>query len=147
MDKKSKIFFLVFFLLIVGSVAATYYRYVVARDYIIQSETDCDPYTEACFVYVCDPEAGEECTGDPIEDTSYYKLINRNAKHIPSCDPAEEGCDVWVCPPGEADCSFTLCDEAAAEDGAVCNDPIAYSLQNPVIEDGAAGNAIDELVI
>lgn len=138
MDKKSKIFFLVFFLLIAGSVAATYYRYIVARDYIIEAEADCDPYTEACFTYVCDPEAGEECTGDPAEDTSYYKLIQRNAKNIPLCDPDEEGCEALVCPPGEAECEITFCDPATAEEGMVCTDPTAYTLENPIEEEGAA---------
>lgn len=136
MDKKSKIFFLVFFLLIAGSVAATYYRYIVARDYIIEAEADCDPYTEACFTYVCDPEAGEECTGDPVEDTSYYKLIHRNAKNIPLCDPAEEGCEALVCPPDEEGCEIVFCDPAIAEEGMVCTDPAAYALEHPIEEDG-----------
>ncbi|MDP3957503.1 MAG: hypothetical protein Q8Q10_03320 [bacterium] len=132
MDKKSKIFFLVMGLLIVGSVAVSYYKYMVKRDYIIQAEAECDPYTETCFVYVCDPEAGEECTGDPVEDTSYYKLINRNAKNIPLCDPSDETCDALTCPEGEADCSFTLCD--STEEGAECNDPAVYTLENPIEE-------------
>jgi len=139
MDKKSKIFFFVFFLLIVSSIAVTYYRFMVQRDYMIQAEADCDPYTESCFVYVCDPEAGEECTGDPVEDTSYYKLIDRNAKNIPLCDPADETCTALVCGEGEADCSYTLCDPATATDGEACNDPITYTLENPIEEE----NSID----
>lgn len=130
MDKQSKIFFLVFFLLIAGSVAVTYYRYVVARDYLIQAEMECDPYTEACFVYVCDPEA-EECTGDPVEDTSYYKLITRNAKNIPLCDPAEEGCEALTCPAGEAECEIMYCDPEEEEEGT-CIDPLIYTLENPL---------------
>ena len=135
MDKKSQIFFLVMGLLILGSVAVSYYKYMVKRDYIVQAEAECDPYTEACFVYVCDPEAGEECTGDLVEDTSYYKLINRNAKNIPLCDPSDETCDALVCPEGEADCSFMLCDPATADEGAECNDPVAYTLENPIEEE------------
>lgn len=144
MDKKSKIFFIVFFLLITGSVAATYYRYIVERDYIIQAEADCDPYTEACFVYVCDPEAGEECTGDPAEDTSYYKLIERNAKNIPLCDPNDETCDVLTCPEGEEDCAITLCDPVTAEEGMECSDPLVYTLENPIEEEDAVEEAADE---
>lgn len=142
MDKKSKIFFAVFFLLIVLSVGATYYRYVVAHDYMIQAELDCDPYTESCFVYVCDPEADEECTGDPIEDTSYYKLIDRNAKNIPLCDPADENCTALVCEEGEVDCSYTLCDPETAEEGEVCNDPVVYTAENPIEEE--TDEAVDE---
>src|SRR3990167_8746068 len=139
MDKKSQIFFLVMGLLILGSVAVSYYKYMVKRDYIVQAEAECDPYTEACFVYVCDPEAGEEGTGDPVEDTSYYKLINRNAKNMPLCDPSDETCDALVCPAGEADCSFTLCDPATAEEGAECNDPVSYTLENPIEEEAEEG--------
>jgi len=137
MDKKSKIFFIVFFLLIVSSVVVTYYRIVVQRDYMIQAEAACDPYAESCFVYVCNPEAGEECTGDPIEDTSYYKLIDRNAKNIPSCDPNDETCTALICGEGEADCTYTLCDPAAAVDGEVCNDPVTYTLENPIEEESS----------
>lgn len=103
----------------------------------MEAEADCDPYTEQCFIYVCDPEAGEECTGDPVEDTSYYKLIQRNAKNIPLCDPNDETCDALTCPEGELECSFTLCDPVTAEDGTECNDPDVYTLENPVVEEEA----------
>lgn len=142
MDKKSKILFLIMGVLMLGSITVTYYRYIVKRDYIIQAQAICDPYTEKCFVYVCDPETGEECTGDPVEDTSYYKLINRNAKNIPLCDPNDENCDALVCPEGEADCSFTLCD--STEEGIVCNDPAAYTLENPVEEEEGIEEESDE---
>lgn len=142
MNKKSKIFFTVFGLLISFSVAVSYYQFMIKRDYIIEAEADCDPYTEACFVYVCDPET-EECTGDIKEDTSYYKLINRNAKNIPLCNPGEEGCDAVVCPSGEKGCSFTLCDETVAEDGVTCSDPLVYAAENP-IEEEVTEDAMDE---
>ncbi len=138
MDKKSKIFFIVFFLLIAGSVGVAYYRFMVQHDYIVQAEADCDPYTEACFVYVCDPEVDGECTGDPIEDTSYYKLIDRNAKNIPNCDPADETCTALVCGEGEVDCTYTLCDSDALEEGQVCNDPVVYTAENPLEEETEA---------
>lgn len=138
MDKKSKIFFLVFFLLIVSSIAVTYYRFMVQRDYMIQAEAECDPYTESCFVYVCDPATETTCTGDPVQDTSYYKLIDRNAKNIPACDPADETCTALVCGEGEADCAYTLCDPATAKDGEACNDPVAYTLENPIEEGSGA---------
>lgn len=143
MDKKSKVFFLVFFLLIVGSIAVTYYRTIVQRDYMIQAESDCDPYTEACFIYVCDPEA-EECTGDPVEDTWYYKLIDRNAKNMPLCDPSDESCEVLTCPEGEADCTITFCDPTTADEGVECSDPATYTLENPIEEEGTEEEGIEE---
>lgn len=147
MDKKSRLLFTVFFLLIIGSIALTYYRYFVVRDYIIEAQVDCDPNYERCFTYVCDPEAGEECTGRPEEDTSYYKLIYRNAKHIPLCNPMEEGCEVSVCPPNEEDCEITFCDPLTAEEGVICTDPDAYLLQNTKTEDASESAADEENVI
>jgi len=147
MDKKSKIFFLVFFLFIALSVGATYYRFMVQHDYMIKAEADCDPYTESCFVYTCDPVVDGECTGDPLADTSYYKLIDRNAKNIPLCDPADENCTALVCGEGESDCSYTLCNPATATEGEACNDPTTYALENPVEEEEVVGEeegSVDE---
>jgi hypothetical protein len=140
MDKKSKIFFVVFSLLIVGSIAATYYRYFIVRDYMIEAQADCDPSSEACFVTVCDPES-EECSGDPEQDTTYYAVIHRNARNIPLCDPSDEGCDALVCPEGEADCSIDFCDPQTVPEGTVCNDPTTYTLLHPAeeTEDDASG--------
>ncbi|TAK83186.1 MAG: hypothetical protein EPO09_21335 [Aquabacterium sp.] len=142
MDRKSKIFFLVFGLLIAASVAASYYRYIVRRDYIVQAQADCDPATEKCFVHTCDP-ATETCAGDAAKDTSYYQIIRRNAKHIPLCDPSAEDCAAYVCPEGERDCSITLCDEATlAKEGSgdVCNDPTQYTIDHPATDEGASSD-------
>lgn len=136
--RAERILFIVFALLIAGSVAVSYYRFIVARDYIIQAEAECDPYTEACFIYVCDPapEAdGDDCTGDPEEDTWYYQRIERNAQNIPLCDPNDEDCDALTCPEGEAECSYVLCDEETVGEGETCNDPVAYTLAHPEEEE------------
>lgn len=142
MDKKTKIFFLVFFLLIIGSVAFTYYRIMVKKDYIIEGQTDCDPYTEKCFIWECDPDStveGEACTGDSETDIWYYKIARRNASRIPLCDPdTDEECDPWTCAPDELDCSEILCDEETKVDQeAECNDPEQYTIDNPVEEEEA----------
>lgn len=134
MDKGSKIFFLVFFLVLAGSIFLTYYRYMIVRDYVIEAQVGCDPMTESCFVYVCDPESGEECTGDPEQDTSYYKLLHRNAKNIPLCDPTEADCLVAVCLPGEADCQVTLCDPTSEEEN-MCSDPETYRKEHQLKEE------------
>jgi hypothetical protein len=129
------LFFVVFGLLIFGSVAFTYYRIVMARDYFITAEADCDPTIEKCFVYVCDSTAGEECTGNPEEDTSYYKIMKRKAFNVPLCDPnVDESCEALICPEGEKDCSYELCSEGNA-DGIECNDPEQYNIDNPADEE------------
>jgi len=139
MDKKSKIFFLVFFLLIALAVGATYYRIMLKKDYVVTAQTDCDPYTEKCFIWECDPNStveGEKCTGDPEKDIWYYQIATRNAAKIPLCDPKDEACDPWTCGEGEKECSTTFCDQTSKVDqGVECNDPVKYTEENPVAEE------------
>ncbi|MFZ1655174.1 MAG: hypothetical protein WAT84_05090 [Candidatus Moraniibacteriota bacterium] len=144
MYKESKAFFLIISLLMLGSVAVSYYRYVVKQDYIVQTEVDCDPYTEACFVYVCDIEAGDECTGNPVEDTAYYKLIRRNAMNMSLCDPNAEACEVSACPSGEAECEVISCDSATVQEGEECTDPVVFILEHPVEYVGVAEGDVAE---
>jgi len=138
LDKKSKILFAVIGLLVVGSIAVTFWRYMVKRDYIIESQTDCDPETENCFIWECDPdslEEGEQCIGVPEEDIWYYKLVRRNAKNIPLCDPNDENCDALTCPEGEEECEEVLCAPENVGDGEMCSDPKQYLLENPPEEE------------
>lgn len=122
-----------FVLAVIFSFGASFYKFYVLREYPIQSQIDCDPATEVCFVYHCDVTV-EECVGDVVADTSYYKLIERNAKHIPLCNPVNDGCVPLECPDGEEGCSITLCDENA-EDGSECSNPEEYNAQFPPIEE------------
>lgn len=136
--RADKIFFIVFFLLIICSIGATYYRTMIKKDYIISAQIDCDPYTEKCFVWECDPIStveGEACTGDPEMDIWYYKIFQRKAYNVPLCDPNDESCDAFVCAEGEEDCGETLCSPEAATEGEICNDPEEYALNNPPEED------------
>ena len=147
-DKKSKIFFLVFFLLIAVAVGATYWRIMVKRDYVVSAQTDCDPYTESCFIWECDPAStveGEACTGDAEKDIWYYQLAERNAANIPLCDPNDETCDPWTCGEGEKDCSTTFCDETTkVEQGVECSDPVTYTAENPIEEEAVECEEGDE---
>jgi len=155
MDKKSspktdqslagKIFFLVFFLLIAGSVAVTYWRIMVKRDYIISAQMACDPVTETCFVSSCDPESDEECANTPEEErTTYYKTINKNAKNIPPCDPYKNECpEELSCESGEEDCEIILCDAENVPEGEECNDPVAYAAENASSEDETSTEKCD----
>lgn len=116
MDTKSKILFWTLVALVVLSVSASYYRFMVLHDYLVQAEVDCDPSHESCFVWECDPEE-EECTGNPDEDTWYYKIAYRNAKNIPACDAEDETCDHFTCPEeGEAECREVLCSPEGLEE-------------------------------
>jgi hypothetical protein len=134
MDKKSKILIIAILLLIAGSVAVTYFRIMVRKDYIISAQTDCDPLSENCFVWNCDPESkveGESCTGNTEEDTWYYKIIKRKAANIPLCDPNDENCTALTCPEGEADCEEIFCTEDSRSDEDICTTPEQYILEHP----------------
>ncbi len=147
MDKKSKILIVVIILLIVGSVVATYWRVIVKKDYIISAQTDCDPLNENCFVWNCDPAVDGEgvCTGDPEEDTWYYKIINRKAANIPLCDPNDESCEALICPPGETNCEEIFCTEDTKTKEDICTTPEEYVLEHPeALEEENSELEIDE---
>ncbi len=111
MDTKSK--FLIAFLGIVLflSFSASYYRYMVLHDYIVEVQVDCDPLLESCFVWQCN-ENEEECTGNTEEDTWYYKFAYRNAKNVPKCAIDDEDCNYFTCPKtNEPECHEVLCSQ------------------------------------
>ncbi len=146
----NKTLLVVFLVLIALSIIATYYRIVFRRDYAIATQVSCDPEKEACFVSACNPEA-EACTGNPEEDTWYYKIINKNARNISTCDSSNEVCGEVTCEPGEKNCEEILCDETIAGEGETCNDPATYVKQNPPEEESALdaecdgeGNCVEE---
>jgi hypothetical protein len=147
MDKKSKILIWLVVVLIIGSVGATYWRIFVQKDYIISNEIDCDPYTEKCFIWECDPASqveGEACTGDAETDIWYYKIAERKAANIPLCDPAtNENCLPFQCEVDEVDCSETLCEEGNADEIA-CINPVQFTIDNPIEEEVVSECAQDD---
>lgn len=128
-------------LLILASVGATYWRIMVEKDYVIEAQTDCDPYVDECFVWECDPESdveGEACTGDPETDSWYFQVIRRNASNVPLCDPnTDEECEALVCAEDEPECEYEFCTEENMEEqyAVACNDPEQYALDNPEEEE------------
>jgi hypothetical protein len=134
MNKKSQILAIFLVALVVISIVATYYRIFVRHDYQILMEISCDPTAEPCFVYQCDPEI-EECTGDPEEDTWYYKLLEKNASKMPVCDAEAEECPEPTCAEGEMNCFVTSCD---LEGGEECSSPDEFT------EDGSV-EVVDEV--
>lgn len=148
MDKSrsSRIFLAVFFLAIFLSLAGSYWRIVIARNYNIIAGADCDPYEERCFVHICNPDplVDAECTGDPEEDTWYTKNLHRKAYNVPECDPNDENCTALVCSEGEKNCFYELCGEANVPEGDNCNDPEKYTLDNPIEEEAAECEEDDE---
>ena len=124
-DKTNIIFYTILILLIVGSVAATFYRIVILKDYQIVAQVSCDPTYEKCFVYECDPEYDGECSEDPAENISYYKNISKKASNIYECEKTVEkiGCGEELgCVKGEKDCFYTHCDPAELSEGEMCSE-------------------------
>lgn len=130
MDKKSKTYLVVFSLLVIGSVVATFIRIFILKDYVIESQIDCDPAKDACFIWECTPDAVDEterCTGDPDNDIWYYQLAERSASHVPLCDPNDETCHPFDCPLEEPECGFTYCDEETSQQQeAECSNPVDF---------------------
>lgn len=138
MDYKSKVFFWLFFLLISGSVTATYLKYFVALDYDITAQADCDPASEKCFVHTCDPDVDGECPIDDARQVSYYKNVRKKANLIPLCDPNDQQCRALDCVKG-MDCEVTYCDDSIVPVGDTCNDPVQYLKDRQDSESQAVG--------
>jgi hypothetical protein len=141
MDKKSKIFFAIFFSVAFIVIAISFFKFFVSKDYYIKSEVECDPEAEKCFIYECDPTVDTECSENPDERISYYKLIEKKASALPICDSNNPDCPPITCQVGE-DCKEFLCDEATKTQDEQCNDPAEY-LKNKE-EEGTAECAPDD---
>lgn len=130
MDKKTKIFFTLFFLLVIGAVFFSFYKYFIVRDYDVRLEADCDPAIESCFIYTCEPADDSECPENPEERVSYYKMIEKKASKIELCNPGEEGCEAGGCTRGD-DCREIFCGEISSREEDGCMYPELYLELNP----------------
>ncbi len=141
MDIKTKIFWLVFTLVFVGSIAYAYWSFVMQRDFIIVNQAECDPTIDLCFYWACDPlatEEGEKCTGDPDEDEWYYKIQKRRAYNVRDCSIDDADCDAFTCNVGEKDCEEIFCtEETKISEEGICSDPVTYNREHP--EEGDEG--------
>jgi hypothetical protein len=137
-------------LLLISGTVLSYYRFFVQHNFPITAQVDCDPEQEACFMYVCNPDvAEEECSGNPEEDTYYYKIVQQDASSVSSCDPLESDCDsVFVCDANDSSCSVTYCTDeilAEMESGDTCSDVEQFGSSS--VEDDAEsgdGSMIDQ---
>ena len=124
-NKGNKIFYIILALLILVSVGVTFYKIVILKNYQIVSQVSCDPATEKCFVYECDPEVDGVCSDIPEENISYYKNISKKAQKIFLCEQTTEkiGCnEELACTEGEADCSYTYCNPSELVEGEKCSE-------------------------
>lgn len=105
-------------LLFVISVAivTSYERFFIYQNFPVTTEAECDPAAESCFIYSCDPKL-EECTGNPEEDTWYYKRITKQGNAFPRC--VGEECSQISCAEGEPACEVGFCEPDGKEE---CSD-------------------------
>jgi hypothetical protein len=91
--------------LLILTVAASYFRFMVSYDYLVSYEGDCDAFSQSCFLYCED----DECT-EPL----YYSIIERDASALRSICGANAdilNCEAAsTCQPNDRSCSVTYCD-------------------------------------
>jgi len=95
------------------AVTLSFYRFIVAGDYIVEYEGECDPITESCFMMCAD----EDCL-----ETYYYTQIQKRAADVyAECGPDVTDCaDAQLCLPSDTDCSVTYCSPDSALPDQAC---------------------------
>jgi hypothetical protein len=115
MMHSGNIFQYILIVLVVILIAVSYYRFMVAHDYMVAYEGSCDPQTSKCFV---------GCDDDACTSKHYFAKIQKYAPNL----YAQCGADITDCeeanrclPHGDQRCSVTFCDSAI--DGSTCETP------------------------
>ena len=91
-------------LLVFLTAASSYYKFLIAKDYIIETKIPCDPTQGICYVGACDV-VQNDCS-DPNNKSKYYTIAFRNAKNIDCTD--DSACD-FQCKAGESECGEKTC--------------------------------------
>ena len=105
--------------LVILCAAYSYFRFMVAHDYMIAYEGTCDPATQDCFI---------GCNDDACTDVYYYAKVQKYAVNLyAQCGEDITNCDAAnAClPVDDQKCSITYCDPKI-EEGA-CDDLSAES--------------------
>ena len=112
MQIRKHIFLITLSGLIILFLASAYGRFMLAHDYLVAYEGECDPETESCFVGCIDEACSEEY---------YYTHMQKYAPNLLSqCGPHIEECAfASQCLPWEPRCVVTYCDIAV--DGEMCD--------------------------
>jgi hypothetical protein len=118
LDKKSKVFFVIFFIFISFMIFLSYLKYFVFKDYYIKMKVFCDYHVDRCFVSEC-AEDDTECFHNGNKRINSYKWIKKKAFSFPSCDPDLTDCSSIVC--DKPDCEEIFCSEDALSEGEHCS--------------------------
>jgi len=89
--------------LILVAAGVSFYRFMIATDYLVNYEGPCDPEVAHCYV---------DCVDDECSEEYYYTIIERHASDVHAlCGPDIIDCEsAEFCPAHEPQCSVTYCD-------------------------------------
>jgi hypothetical protein len=116
MNWRSHLLLLICIPLLLLAMAATYYRFIIAQDYIVQYEGICDPVSENCFTY---------CEDEACAEPSYYVKVTKTAMNAyKQCGEDVSDCEIAnQCQFGEKDCTVEYCSTDAVEQDEFCTGP------------------------
>lgn len=86
--------------------------YTIQSDFYVFSQIPCDPLSETCYIYECDPNTTNDCV------TEYYKKVTVLASIAPQCI-FENDCSYFVCNESQS-CSVTTCSPESVVSGEIC---------------------------
>lgn len=98
---------------VLAVVGFRYHQYVIERNFVLAVNAPCNPETESCFAWACDPEEDEEC------DLTPYKKVEIIANEAPQC-LEEHACEEFSCDPESETCSVTYCEDETIEEWEMC---------------------------
>lgn len=106
--KGVKLFTLVIILASVVSISVSFYKFYIARDYLIFSNVSCDSTLHSCFV------------GDSDATSQYYEKVSKIANTIPVCNGWLNQCPELSCTQGGPSCTVEYC---SPDTGDTCYGP------------------------
>ncbi|MDQ1300080.1 MAG: hypothetical protein QG636_748 [Patescibacteria group bacterium] len=122
MDIRSRTLVIICVPLIILVVVASYYRFFISKDYIVDYKATCDPANENCFV-LCEEEGCEE--PEPYARISKYAadLYAQCGEDITDCESAN------ACVPSDRHCVIEYCSEDKLDEGESCVDKITEDIE------------------
>lgn len=108
--------------LCIFSAAFSYYRFMIAGDYVVAYEAECDPIARSCF-YGYDEET---------QEGYYYTKIQKYARDVyTACGPDITDCAAAnICLVSDGLCSITYCSPEAASEDESCEGISASAMEN-----------------
>ena len=105
---KAHFFVITLILLFVFAATASFFRFMILKDYDVTYEAECSPYSEQCFIY---------CEDDDCEEVFYYKYITRHAEDLfRMCGGDITDCDAAsYCDSGQVSCHIDWCNAEVDE--------------------------------